>query len=250
MINAIADLNKYNTDMEKSMKDKIFFLDHIRTDDIDAIVDFGCANGALLDAMPKEWIKYGVDNNPDMKKICEEKSYTVYNSLDEVKNPQTRTLLNMSSVLHEVYAYLTQEEIAHFWSKVFDGSYEYITIRDMMVSDNTNRPADFNLLTNGADKYIKSFVSRWVKGTATQHDLLHYLLKYKYTDNWTRECNEDYLALSLEQLKVLIPERYTIIYEERYVLPYLKSQVFNDFGYTISDTTHAKLILKRRAKEE
>ena len=57
MVNAIADLNKYNTDMEKSMKDKIFFLDHIKVADIDAIVDFGCANGALLDVMPKEWAK-------------------------------------------------------------------------------------------------------------------------------------------------------------------------------------------------
>ena len=84
MINAIADLNKYNTDMEKSMKYKTFFLDHIRVADIDAIVDFGCANGALLDVMPKEWAKCGVDNNPDMQKICKEKSYPVYNSLDNI----------------------------------------------------------------------------------------------------------------------------------------------------------------------
>ena len=81
--NAIADLNKYNTDMEKSMKDKIFFLDHIRVDDVDAIVDFGCANGALLDVMPKEWAKCGVDNSPDMQKICKEKSYSIYDSLDK-----------------------------------------------------------------------------------------------------------------------------------------------------------------------
>ena len=39
--NAIADLNKYNTDMEKSMKDKIFFLDHIKVADIDAKVKNG-----------------------------------------------------------------------------------------------------------------------------------------------------------------------------------------------------------------
>lgn len=142
MVNAIADLNKYNTDMEKSMKDKIFFLDHIRVDDVDAIVDFGCANGALLDVMPKKWAKYGVDNNPDMQKICKEKSYSIYDSLDKVKNLQPRTLLNMSSVIHEVYSYLNSEEIAHFWDKVFDGSYEYITIRDMMLSENTARPAD------------------------------------------------------------------------------------------------------------
>ena len=254
MVNAIADLNKYNTDMEKSMKDKIFFLDHIKVADIDAIVDFGCANGALLDVMPKEWAKCGVDNNPDMQKICKEKSYSIYDSLDKVKNLQPRTLLNMSSVIHEVYSYLSPEEITHFWSKVFDGSYEYIAIRDMMLSENTARPADTIVedifYTNGKfnNEYANSFFEEWEINPyleMDQADLLHYLLKYKYTDNWARENAECYIPISIEQLKALIPANYTIIYEERYVLPYLKAQVLNDFGYAINDPTHAKLILKR-----
>lgn len=241
----IANLEKYNNDMAKSLGDKIFFLDYIKEEDIKSIVDFGCADGTLLKAMPASWAKIGIDNNPEMQSACTKNGIITFDNLDGL-NPKVPALLNMSSVLHEVYAYLSPEEIAHFWSGVFDSSYEYITIRDMMVSDNTNRPADFNLLTNGANEYIKSFTDRWVKGAATQHDLLHYLLKYKYTDNWVRECNEDYLALSVEQLKALIPDSYAIIYEEYYVLPYLKAQVRNDFGYTINDPTHAKLILKRK----
>ena len=252
MINAIADLNKYNTDMEKSMKDKTFFLDHIRVADIDAIVDFGCANGALLDVMPEEWTKYGIDNNPDMQKICKEKSYPVYDSLDQIKDLKARTLLNMSSVIHEVYSYLSPEEIAHFWDKVFDGSYEYITIRDMMLSENTVRPADAIaadiFYTNGKfnNEYANSFFKEWDINPyleIDQADLLHYLLKYKYTDNWARENAECYIPISIEQLKALIPDTYEIVYEEEYVLPFLKEQVKKDFDYEIKDNTHIKLLL-------
>ena len=254
MINAIADLNKYNTDMEKSMKDKTFFLDYINVADIDAIVDFGCANGALLDVMPKEWAKYGVDNNPDMQKICKEKSYPVYNSLDEVKDLKTRTLLNMSSVIHEVYSYLSDEEIAHFWNRVFAAGFEYISIRDMMLSGNTVRPADaivediFYINGKFNNQYANSFLEEWINpySEIDQTDLLHYLLKYKYTDNWARENAECYIPISVEQLKALIPANYEIVYEEEYVLPFLKNQVKLDFGYEIKDNTHIKLLLKKK----
>ena len=254
--NAIADLNMYNTDMEKSMKDKIFFLDHIRVSDIDAIVDFGCANGALLDVMPKEWAKCGVDNNPDMQKICKEKSYSIYDSLDKVKNLQPRTLLNMSSVIHEVYSYLSPEEITHFWDKVFDGSYEYITIRDMMLSENTARPADAIVedifYTNGKfnNKYANLYYEKWIHPYPEiyQADLLHYFLKYRYTDNWARENAECYVPISVEQLKALIPANYEIVYEEEYILPFLKNQVKLDFEYEIKDNTHIKLLLKKKGE--
>ena len=254
--NAIADLNKYNTDMKKSMKDKIFFLDHVKVADIDTIVDFGCANGALLDVMPKEWAKYGVDNNPDMQKICKEKSYSIYDSLDKVKNLQPRTLLNMSSVIHEVYSYLSPEEITHFWDKVFDGSYEYITIRDMMLSENTARPADAIVedifYTNGKfnNKYANLYYEKWIRPYPEiyQADLLHYFLKYRYTDNWARENAECYVPISVEQLKALIPANYEIVYEEEYILPFLKNQVKLDFGYEIKDNTHIKLLLKKKGE--
>ena len=53
----IANLEKYNNDMAKSLGDKIFFLGYIKEEDIKAIVDFGCADGTLLKAMPETWAK-------------------------------------------------------------------------------------------------------------------------------------------------------------------------------------------------
>ena len=37
-----------------------------------------------------------------------------------------------------------------------------------------------------------------------------------------------------------------IVYEEEYVLPFLKEQVKKDFGYEIKDNTHIKLLLKKK----
>ncbi len=73
---------------------------------------------------------------------------------------------------------------------------------------------------------------------------MHYLLKYKYIENWDREVNENYLPVSLETLKSKIPSSYKIAYEDNFILPYLQSQVNKDFGIHITHPTHTKLILR------
>lgn len=42
----IANIEIYNESMTKSLIDKLFFLDKI--DNVKCIVDYGCANGALI----------------------------------------------------------------------------------------------------------------------------------------------------------------------------------------------------------
>ena len=160
----------------------------------------------------------------------------------------------MSSVIHEVYSYLSDKEIAHFWDRAFAAGFEYISIRDMMLIENTVRPADaivediFYINGKFNNQYANSFLEEWINPylEIDQADLLHYLLKYKYTDNWARENAECYIPISIEQLKALIPDTYEIVYEEEYVLPFLKEQVKKDFGYEIKDNTHIKLILKKK----
>ena len=39
-----------------------------------------------------------------------------------------------------------------------------------------------------------------------------------------------------------------IVYEEEYILPFLKNQVKLDFGYEIKDNTHIKLLLKKKGE--
>ena len=41
-----------------------------------------------------------------------------------------------------------------------------------------------------------------------------------------------------------IPVHYEVVYFEHYTLPFLREQVWKDFGFTLSDPTHAKILLK------
>jgi SAM-dependent methyltransferase len=238
----INDMNIYNKRMAAGMADKLFFLNEVR--DIDTIVDFGCANGELLRLMPDTINKIGVDNNPDMisaaKKNCPEAKYV--SSLNDVHFNGT-TLLNLSSVIHEVYSYLPEEEINAFWDSIFNSGYNYIAIRDMMVSNITNRPWD----EDGANKAAKHplFADFHASFPLTrERDLIHFLLKYRYVENWDRESKENYFPITLEELKALIPENYEIVYENHYALEWTKNKAYEDIGYEIKDNTHIKLILK------
>lgn len=238
----INDMNVYNKRMAAGMADKLFFLNEVSN--IDTIVDFGCANGELLRLMPDTINKIGIDNNPDMiaaaKVNCPAATYV--SSFADVRISGT-TLLNLSSVIHEVYSYLPVEKVKAFWDNVFNSGYTYIAIRDMMVADVSNRHWDIG----GAEKakrhplfrdFHKSFPG------SRECDLIHFLLKYRYVENWDRESKENYFPITLEELKRLIPENYEIIYENHYALEWTKNKAYEDFGYEIKDNTHIKLILK------
>lgn len=70
-------------------------------------------------------------------------------------------------------------------------------------------------------------------------------MKYRFVENWERELNENYLPISLETLKNKIPSNYKIVYEEDFLLPFLKQQVKKDFNVNLTHSTHLKMILKR-----
>jgi hypothetical protein len=71
-------------------------------------------------------------------------------------------------------------------------------------------------------------------------------MKYRFTDNWDREVNENYLPVSLETVKSKIPGDYKIVYEEYFLLQFLKDQVKKDFNVELTHSTHAKMILKNK----
>ena len=151
----INNLDVYTTGMQKSLNDKLFFVDKV--DGIDRIVDFGCADGAFLREMYKinSDINYvGYDNNVNMLIAAQSKTdfdkyktiiYTAQlGSLDDNKY----SLLNLSSVIHEVYSYSQPDEINTFWNNVLYQNYKYIAIRDFCISKSISRQSDINDYTN------------------------------------------------------------------------------------------------------
>lgn len=256
--NPIANIEVYNRNMEASFPDKLFFMGII---DPDVIVDFGCADGTILSKMREK--------NPGVKLIGYDLSKTMLDkaraklgsdvlltdSWDKVQfelKSYNNPALVLSSVIHEVYSYSHPREVKKFWEKrVFGGDFKWIVIRDMIPSVEMSRKEasefqdDVDKIKSAADpKYLKSYEEKWDDIGSSYKFLAHFLLKYKFTDNWAREVAENYLPLSLETLYKKIPSGYEIIFEDNFILPYLKKEVKKDFDVDIKHTTHAKMIIK------
>lgn len=251
--NQITDLSGYLYRMQKSMIDKMFFIDKI-FEPVEYIVDFGCANGELIKMLQYyfdefRYIGYDIsdamiasarENVPEAEFVSDWNTITV---------PFEHSLLNISSVIHEVYSYCEESEIELFWHRVFDSGFRYITIRDMMVSDDTGRSAcarDLELIRGhkGFSAQLSDYEAVW-GGIRTEKQMIHYLLKYSYTHNWEREVRENYLGLSVEDLMKLIPDDYRVTYQEHYTLPYVAWQVKKDFGIDLRTPTHIKMVLEK-----
>lgn len=255
-------INNYNTyvyGMRKTLEDKLFWYDLVQ--DYDTVVDFGCADGSLLKVLKERNDKknlekrlLGIDNNEIMlNKAKENVPEGFFLSSFEDFIPKDYTLLNLSSVIHEVYSYCSQEEIDKFWYNVFNKQFRYIAIRDMMVSksihDKRERPS-YWIPLEYQDQFEDYCNKRKFEGGAPQARsnpllTLEFYLKYRYVENWERESRENYFPIYLENLLEKIPVGYEIIYLDHYILPYAKAKVKEDMSVDIVDNTHCKILLKR-----
>ena len=253
----IPNLSKYNESMRLSMFDKAFFLDKT---DAKVFVDFGCADGTLFkflkDMMPEnDYIGYDV--NPEMIKIANEAGYPIFftadwdealRKRDEIKNGR-KTAVVLSSIIHEIYSYLSTDEIKEFWDKIWNSGFDYVIIRDMMVSRTTGRPSDVIQVAKVRQKHkyphqIQEHEAEW--GTLEgQWSLLQFLLTYRYQENWAREVRENYFPVNLEDFLHKIPNTYTIKVIDHFVLPYIRDSIKRDFDIDVVDRTHIKLVLSR-----
>ena len=254
----ISNLQSYIDGMNYSMEDKLFFTDKI---DFDVIVDFGCADGTFLEELSKikpnvKLIGYDLDDEMLSKAQSRlgKKALFTNNWYDAVKYTSSfrNPLLNLSSVIHEVYSYSSPNVISQFWnSQVFGGDFKYITIRDMIPSLEIDKQEindfkdDVRNVRKKSDKfYLDSFEKEWGTINDNYRRFVHYLMKYRFTDNWDREVGENYLPVSLETVKSKIPNNYEIVYEEDFLLDFLKMQVKMDFNVELTHSTHTKMIIK------
>lgn len=266
-MNPILNYQFYNNEMKKGLEDKLFFLENSDVmSNIDVILDYGCANGALINELKEiipEFKFVGFDIDPCMieyaKKSNKENNVAFY---DDFKKAEFRamlfsnkkTALLLSSVIHEVYSYGTKKSIQDFWNNLNNGKHDYIIIRDMSLSRNDVflNELDDNMLRkvllNGDVKQIVDYQNVWGE-FKNNKDLLHFLFKYRYLDNWTREVDENYFPIYLEDYDNLIDyDQFEILYKEHYLLPFQKEVILKDFGINIENKTHLKMILKRKNK--
>jgi hypothetical protein len=207
MSESIINYEVYNRGLDKSFQDKLFFLDKI--DEITGLVDFGCADGALIQHMTgglPDVKLVGYDINQEMIQLARGKDKTgklFTNDFNEAMciDDADRSLLNLSSVIHEVYSYSMPYAINEFWNSVFNSGFQYIAIRDFCVSASVNRKADVNdwvrVMQKANVNQVSDYESIW--GSITENrNLVHFLMKYRYTANWEREVRENYFPITLK----------------------------------------------------
>ena len=251
-MNRISDLDIYLTRMQRSILDKMFFIDKV-FEPFRYILDFGCANGELIKAMKSMFPDYeyiGYDISPEMIEAARRNVTDAgfYDNWDSIEIPFGESLINISSTIHEVYSYGSPEDIDLFWNRVFGSGFRYVTIRDMMFSKKENTPVNAEQLAairkSACSEWLESFENVWGK-IETQSQLVHFLLKYKYTQNWDREVHENYFPVFTEDLMERIPSSYRLVYKDLFTLPYTSWQIRKDFGFELKEHTHIKLILER-----
>jgi SAM-dependent methyltransferase len=264
----VENVPNYTNEMRKSLLDKVFFLDKV---DANVFIDFGCADGSVLkfahELQPDNFY-IGYDSASEMIKVAKSTASTdirFTSDIFEVKkmlkqDKEDVVCLSLLSLIHEIYHY-GPESVTKFWDFVFNAKadeadshlIDCVAIRDMCVSKHVSRPSDpicvAKIRMNYDNGRLAQWESRW--GSLDENwSLVHFLLTYRYVDSWEREMYENYLPLSKEDLLALIPLQWEPIFIEHYTLPFLRSQVREDFDIDLQDRTHLKLILRRRKEKQ
>lgn len=260
----IKDLNGYLARMDATMVDKCWWLNQLdENDKIDTVIDYGCAGGALkeaIDSIAYGKFRYiGIDNNPDMVKLCRDKGLEVYYDMEYIikahlVDPE-HTIVVMNSVLHEIEFY-DGRECSDLLIDINDAGFKFVAIRDMALKDSIDYdlPGLTNLLQHIlSSKYEPKFqqfraeclYTRYAAYMEINICTLEFLLKYWYEENWARECGEQYLWYWEKDVEDTLID-YDIQYSKWFQIPYVVDKIKKDFDYNLPFPTHRKLLLRNR----
>lgn len=260
MLTKISNMSAYNEEMKKTLLDKCYFIDKV---DAKVLVDFGCADGTLLkfirDIFGDAYQLIGYDNNVEMIELAKKggegiqffsRWEQVLDSMKSYKKEHTdaKTAIVLNSVIHEVLDYCDAQQVEEFWSRVWGGDFDFVCVRDMMPNPKIDR---FSKLAEVAKVRAKADSQKLLafeqhQGSITNNkNLVHFLLKYRYKLNWDREVRENYFPLTTQQFVDMIPSIYSVDYYVEYLLPFVKWKVIEDYGITLSDSTHVKVVLRK-----
>lgn len=250
----IIDLKAYLTRMDAALLDKCWWIDKISSN-IDTVIDFGCAAGHLKDMIehlaPNTYKYIGVDSSEEMRRECAQRNITVYSFIDEAMaqcNPKT-TILVMNSVIHEILSYSDTYMSLFHTLAAYDC--HYVAIRDMFAGEPHFSDEQFNNMLYAIHNSIyKAQLEQFYK--CAQHryhvpsqDLIlkEFLLKYWYTENWDRECQEQYLW-DWDRLIKYAFTHYRVKSVEQFYIPYVRDKIYKDFHFEYNENTHVKLLLE------
>lgn len=259
----IVDQSVYLSNMAKSFPDKAWFINYVDPE-INVVVDFGGGSGEFCEYVKAKLERSGrnvrfavVDNNEAFAAAARLRGFSTYSSLGEMLSSGEvdlgGALLVMSSVIHEVYSYATSPaDISGFWSDIERCGFRQIAIRDMSLNykNFTNVPTedicwiyehvfkDLSLEIKGAKiaVLLADFEVEWgplcdpVLRKVNVKNLVHFLIKYRYVENWDRELHENYLPVTQDRLEsILTGMGYGFVKKDSSKLPFYAKTWAKDF---------------------
>jgi SAM-dependent methyltransferase len=263
----IANESLYNAEMAKSLIDKIYFLDKV---DANLFVDYGCADGITLCFIEHVFpgvhlVGYDINErkleaaranalrqNPNSGIVFTSDWNEVRDIVLRKREEGTKSCLVLSSVLHEVHSYLSEEDQKSVHREIWGQAgvtFDYVAFRDMMVSKTASRPSDPMQVARIIQCFDPKRLSEWTAtwGSITENwSLTHFILTFRYEENWAREVKENYLPVPYEDFLGSIPKHYFPIYKDHFTLPFLRRCVKDRFGFDLNEPTHLKLVLEHR----
>jgi|GEM_PF-1562305 2-polyprenyl-3-methyl-5-hydroxy-6-metoxy-1,4-benzoquinol methylase len=267
------DKKGYLDRMQKSEQEKLHVVDYI-PEDADAILDVGCANGPITKAIahlrPHAHVM-GIDLSDDFIAAANAKREEVENPpvFEKVwlrqllDRPERYDAVTFVSVLHEFYTYGNKKPSV---IKAIADSYELlnpggkIIIRDMILPQRMKTAtftAEHIMKKIRANPAMESLTRDFEEAHGPLTDLYavnHFLLKYMYTENWERECPENYVGVTLEEYEDIARElNMTMIDKRTYLIPYLREKWKADFGLTdeeVSNFFSTTILALQKGEEE
>lgn len=262
----MADYTEYNRDMQYTLSSKLFFLPHVPTEKINLIADFGCADGALLKIAGKVMptaLLVGVDNDPVQRQAARENltiEYLMRTSLVPSLEgllpfgapPHARSLLVMTSVMHEVMSF-GEKSLQNWWNGMEWYGFNYIAIRDFSVppwARDIQTPKPWLDAVKANDIYawqLNDFELRWGRCT-NLYNFMHFLLKRPFLKNWEREMQENYLFADTRTLTETVTQsgRYGIKHMRLGRSKVFERKTIKDLGFLPPVTTNIELVLVRK----
>ena len=269
-MDGISNIDIYLKRMAATLADKCWWVDQLPAD-IDTVVDYGCAQGDLAiyleQHFPGRFSYIGIDNAPAMLALARQNlerfhsasKASFYPTVSDIAHQcdTARAVLVLNSVTHEVFSYLSAAEQTALLNELFGAGFRYVAIRDMHMPQLDNAPFDAegarDILERGSCAAMWREYNAYLDGAhrdacwdSLSLRIAEFLLKYKYTDNWDREKKETYYwnwLLKTEAFWQRVGSR--VVYDLKFHIPFLRHQIFTDFGIDFPVDTHRKILLER-----
>lgn len=267
------NLSVYTSGLAATQFEKLFFYNVFDKKDLNLnnkiFIDFGCGEGSLLSFLYNKiqlgeiqnTLLIGVEQNENLRYLTMSKLgapymtsptsnhmnliYDLESSLENLEKFLSSTsnmikgrevILLCSSVLHELGSY--QKTLIKFIKKRVN----YVIIRDMYVTvERSFSSKQIAKIIKGSDpKRLAEFITKYGMSDV---QLMHYLLKYTYVDNWKSEILEDYTSVKWDLFEKLGP----IIWERVYEQDWRRNKIKEDFDLSLvfnGVTTHRELVVK------